>query len=130
MESNADLAENNIAAIEETKYCIHCHWVGTSHSGDIEKVTCFAPANVLGKNLVDGSTIFKERSCIKQRYGNQPCCGIEGKWFKKKELPPVMSYRIEDVTIGGQSGTNLELVRTKPKAGAIKRLTKEDLENI
>ena len=112
--------------------CVDCHWVGTTHDRDVHKMRCFVAENYAGINVVDGSRVYLYPLCMDQRdikNIHPSACGINGRWWKQRELPP-----IQEVTIGGHAGINLELVvgkkEPKYKVPALKRLSKADLDDI
>lgn len=73
------------------RYCINCKHVGTSSSGNLENFKCFAPQNIIGTNMVDGSKIFKG-NCVQLRNSSSPqgeICGNYGEWFELAPPKPV-----------------------------------------
>jgi len=112
--------------------CVDCHWISMPYNRNPDEARCFAQENYAGINVVDGSRVYfyplcKDYRSVENRHPS--ACGIQGKWWKQRELPPV-----ENVTIGGQGGTNLELVvgkkEPKFKVPVLKRLSKSDLDDI
>lgn len=65
------------------KICIRCRHVATNASRNVDTYKCFAPQNVVGVNLVDGSKIHKVEFCASHRLTNSAdTCGIAGNWYE------------------------------------------------
>lgn len=95
------ITTETFAPIEEEKkdiqppLCIDCHYIATSFDKDFTKFRCLHPDNHQGKNLVDGSNVYLYEFCWQLRSGQvrhpQACCDRQGKGFKQRTPPPVMS---------------------------------------
>lgn len=71
------------------KLCVNCKHIGRNSSGDAQRYRCFAPQNVMEKevDLVTGETVthFHFNTCYDARAKGvlrRENCGPEGKWFE------------------------------------------------
>lgn len=77
------------------KFCINCHHVASSSTGDSSRYRCMAPQNLSESriDLVTGNTekIYKQAMCHLVRE-DANLCGKRAEWFKEKEYKPLVAH--------------------------------------